>query len=204
MDAAAPAAAASAPAAAAAAAAAAADVRIVFPPGLTPRQRAALHAAAESYGLVHESTGEGDQRRIALGPEDAATQVEADAGGSGGREAPLTDGKLCALLQRHLRVDAAPHFADVGKPAAAGKSGAARAAARAAGFGAGGRSALASAPVSLEEFVERTSRLLELEREADIQQATEATSLYSPERAQVRVSGGGGRSRDSSGALILR
>jgi hypothetical protein len=178
---------AAAPSAPAAAAAATPGVRIAFPSSLTPRQRAALHAAAEAFGVPHASAGEGADRCIALGPEGAAACVDAGAAAGG----PLSDEALCALLQQHLSIDAAPHFAAApaagggGRGAGTGAAAAARAAAKAAGFGAGDRGALVKAPLSLEEFVERTGRLLELEREADIAQATEATSLVSPERAQV-------------------
>lgn len=198
---------AAAPAAGAAAAGAAAEgVRVLFPPSLTPRQRAALHAAAEAYGLPHSSSGEGEgSRRIALGAEDAETCVEIPepescrGGGNGsdadgGDSGAFSDEQLCALLQQHLRVDAAPHLAAAAAPRR--REAPAAAAARAAGFGAEGRSALAKAPISLEEFVDKTSRLLDLEREADIQQATEATSTVSPERAQARPGVGGPRDGD--------
>jgi len=40
---------------------------VVFPAGLTARQRALLHEVAEDQGLGHASSGDGDQRCIAVG-----------------------------------------------------------------------------------------------------------------------------------------
>lgn len=40
---------------------------VVLPPSLTPRQRAAVHQAAEEAGIPHESIGEGGERRLAVG-----------------------------------------------------------------------------------------------------------------------------------------
>ena len=175
-------------------------MRVAFPASLQPRQRAALHAAAEAAGLDHASAGDGAARAIALGAADAAVVVDAAAelaGGSGsgsgdgsggdGDGAP-SDADLCALLEKHLRFDAAPFFAATAAskppPPRAAPESAARAAARAAGFGA--RSADAARAVGLDEFVERTARLLELERAADVAQATEAAAACSPARAQAR------------------
>ncbi len=49
----------------------AASVQLLFPPTLTARQRAALHAVGNTHDLPHESTGEGAERRIRLGAADS-------------------------------------------------------------------------------------------------------------------------------------
>jgi hypothetical protein len=41
--------------------------QVVFPAGLTARQRALLHEVAEAQGLGHASSGDGEQRCIAVG-----------------------------------------------------------------------------------------------------------------------------------------
>jgi hypothetical protein len=50
-------------------------LQVTFPASLTARQRALLHEFAEGVGLQHASTGEGSDRRLQLGPDDATTQV---------------------------------------------------------------------------------------------------------------------------------
>lgn len=78
-----------------------ADVQLLFPPSLSARQRAILHAVAERAGLPHSSQGEGTARRIALGPPGAARIVDcsegpaaaaAAAGNGSGGSSPPDDG----------------------------------------------------------------------------------------------------------------
>jgi len=40
---------------------------LIFSAGISPRQRAILHAIAEESGLQHSSQGEGSSRRISVG-----------------------------------------------------------------------------------------------------------------------------------------
>ena len=40
---------------------------VLLPPTLTARQRAAVHQAAEEAGLPHESSGDGNERRLTVG-----------------------------------------------------------------------------------------------------------------------------------------
>ena len=110
-----------------------------------------------------------------------------------------SDEQLCRLLLEHLGLDATAHFSEP-QPAASGRSNSTHPhAARPAG-GAGPRAAsaakcsvaVARPQEGLEDFVARTRGLLELERQAEVDQATEATTLCSPETAQVGRGGGRG------------
>lgn len=114
------------------------DVQLIFPPALTPRQRAAVHAVGERYGVPHGSQGEGAERCIALGPTDAPAVVLGQGGASGPADAsntaddasgagvasgatngstassapsPFTDDQLAALIKQHLNLDATEDFA---------------------------------------------------------------------------------------------
>lgn len=46
-------------------------MQLVFPPTLTPRQRAVLHEIAETSGIQHTSQGVEQQRHIVLGSSNA-------------------------------------------------------------------------------------------------------------------------------------
>lgn len=179
----------------------AAGVQLLFPPSLTARQRAILHLVAEQHGLAHSSQGEGEARRIALGPPSAARTLDlcADAAAAaiadGSRPGDGTDGsaggatsdeQLAALLRQHLSIDAASAFA-----ASSGSSGTAVAAGRrgaAAGWKPPSKSSKpgAAGMVSVEAFIAQVLPLLELERAAEVTQAEEALAAGSPERAAAR------------------
>jgi len=149
---------------------------LVLPAALDSRQRALVHAVAEALGLAHASTGDGAQRRVSLGSGAPRTAL-----GDG----PLSDAELAAAVSRHLGLDAGPHFAAA---AAAGPTQAARGG-RAGGRGGGGAGPTPPPPpprIGLDEYVALTSRLLDLERDAEVEAAHEATSLCSPETAQAR------------------
>lgn len=135
------------------------DTQLVFPPSLTPRQRAAVHAVGEHYGVQHGSTGEGEARRVALGPADAPQTVviaggasdtadggvsssggadggaahgASDAAAAGALPAPLSDDQLVSLIKQHLGLDAGEVFASMASSSIGGGGGG-RAAAAAAG-----------------------------------------------------------------------
>ena len=106
---------------------------------------------------------------------------------------PLTDTDICAALLLHLSLDASPSFraapsnaanSSTGKPPSTVPQRSATTApsstARTAGSSHPGEQVL-----DLEQFLARTHQLLELERAAEVAQATEATQLVSPETAQV-------------------
>lgn len=42
-------------------------MQLVFPPNLTPKQRAILHEVGETFGIHHASAGDGTNRHITLG-----------------------------------------------------------------------------------------------------------------------------------------
>lgn len=52
-------------------AARAGPVLLQLPTGITPSQRARVHAAAEFAGLFHESSGDGDERALRVGDQTA-------------------------------------------------------------------------------------------------------------------------------------
>jgi hypothetical protein len=83
----------------AAVAAAAEEVTVRFPPSLTSRQRAVLHAVAERHGVPHSSSGDGEARRITLGR--GAEVVDVDAVGT---DVATADEAICELLETHLRL----------------------------------------------------------------------------------------------------
>lgn len=152
--------------------------QLVFPPSLTARQRAAIHAIGEAAGLQHTSEGAGPGRRATLG----SGRVEDLAGGGGGgsSSAALTDEQLIELIQQHLSIDAAPAFASQ-RNGDEGAQGPRAAAARGGGGGGSGSGGGGLAPnprgmVSLEAFVQRTLPLLEMERAAEVAAAEEALS----------------------------
>ena len=81
---------------------AASAVTLRFPPSLSSRQRAALHAVAEMHGVAHRSDEEGDARRIALGS--GAREIGAVGTVATDPSAPLEDEALCALITEHFRI----------------------------------------------------------------------------------------------------
>ena len=105
-------------------------------------------------------------------------QVDLDPGG---HASPMDDAMICELLKTHLNIsDAAALFRQSDSDAASRPQATApRKAARPA-------APPSKEQPSLEGFVALTRELIELEREAEVQQATEYTLLRSPERAQVR------------------
>ena len=163
-----------------------------------------MHAVGEQYGLPHGSQGEGSERRVALGPPDAHivelglvhAAVAAEAGGARGADSsedagsspngsgsggsgqpPLSDEQLVALIQQHLNLDAAAAFAGSGT-GGAGTGRQQPPGAGAAGWRHGGPSAAAQPGarglVTVEEFVAQLLPLLEMEREAEVAQASRA------------------------------
>jgi ATP-dependent RNA/DNA helicase IGHMBP2 len=154
-------------------------MQVLFPSSLLPRQRAALHAIAEQHGLQHTSSGEGQQRRLTLGGPGGGSDLDLT-----GQAAALSDQDLCRLLKRHYGIeDAAAQFTVASQPSSSDARGARGNAAQTSS------SSEAKRPQpSLDEYIELTQRLIDLEREAEVQQATDATQLRSPESAQARGS----------------
>lgn len=156
-----------------------------FPPSLSARQRAAVHAVGERWGLPHSSCGEGAARHIILGPEGAQHTIHlglpaAGEGGGGGVGSSSTDGtcssseptdaQLTALIQQHLGIDASDAFA-AGPPPGGQKAAAARPpAAWQGGAKAGKAQPGAKGLVSVDEFIAKVLPLLEMEREAEVAQ----------------------------------
>lgn len=101
-------------------------LQLVFPPGLSARQRTAIHAIGEQNGLQHESAGDGAARHIVLGPACAPCVPMGGAGGATGRAesdgdgGQLTDKEIIDLIQEHLSIDAAPVFEGGGSKSSTG------------------------------------------------------------------------------------
>mmetsp|Transcript_21344 Transcript_21344/g.63962 ORF Transcript_21344/g.63962 Transcript_21344/m.63962 type:complete len:204 (+) Transcript_21344:553-1164(+) len=98
----------------------------------------------------------------------------------------VSDIALCKLLEEHLGIDARLNFtSDSQKP--------------------DGRDTNSAPRLSLEQFVSVTRDLIELEREAEVQQAMEAAAVQSPEAAQARgITLLGLRCDDVEGGLLGR
>ncbi|KAI7837886.1 hypothetical protein COHA_008373 [Chlorella ohadii] len=187
-----------------------ADIQLRFPPSLSARQRAVVHAVGERWGLAHSSSGEGEARYVTLGPAGAAQTIElslpaGDGGGggdgpgdsssssnaangasnSGGGSSGPTDAQLIALIQQHFGIDASDAFAagpPPGKAAAASRP----PAAWQGGSKAGKAKPGAKGMISVEEFIARVLPLLDMERDAEVAQAEEALAAGSPERAAAK------------------
>ena len=165
---------------------ASADVTLRFPPAVSARQRAILHAIAEAHGVAHVSAGDGEGRHVSLGsgarvidflPEDVAD-----------------DETVCAFLAEHLRV--APEASRRAFAAPAPRGDARGPASRRfrdadASSSASPASTAASASAScastdIAAFVRHTLELLELEREAEAEQGEAILRGMRPETAQRR------------------
>eukprot|EP00775_Hariotina_reticulata_P006215 gene6215-6451_t len=180
---------------------------VVFPAGLTARQRALLHEVAESHGLGHISSGEGDARFIAIGNLTAPDQkVIAGSNDSNGMEGSSTsstaqswtDEVIAQLLYTHFHIDqpallqAAERSSQKQQAKASSKqptprngtskAGAAPAAADADTYGL----AAVKQYTSVGSFVGEMSKLLDLERQAEVERAQEATNICSTSTAQAR------------------
>lgn len=86
-------------------------LQLILSSGVTARQRAVLHELSEVHGLQHRSVGEGLDRRLVIGP-DEATHVTAAPQGDG----KISDAQLADLIQQHLHIDARPSLATAAPP----------------------------------------------------------------------------------------
>lgn len=170
--------------------------QLVFPPALSARQRAALHAVGERWGLAHSSCGEGAARRITLGPADASRTIDLSLpGGGGGGESSkaaaaavaATDGSSAAangasssgtgdgqeLSDEQLIALLAEHLSiDAADAFAAAAAPAAQQppAAWRPSSKAGKAKPGAKGLVSVEDFVAQVLPLLDMERDAEVAQ----------------------------------
>lgn len=163
--------------------------QVVFPPSLTPRQRAAVHAVGEAHGLPHASAGDGDQRQVSLGPAGAPTlQLAGPAPGL----SELPDAELVQLIMEHLRVDAAAAFAErparpaVAAAAAKQKPGPGGANGSGGGGAPIGEGLSSGGRVDVDQFVSLMAELLQIECAAEVAASRDALSASSPEAAQAR------------------
>ena len=162
--------------------AASAEVTLRFPPAVSARQRAILHAVAEANGVPHASAGDGEGRSISLGSGARVVEVLPE-------DVP-DDEALCALLAEHLRVSpeasrrafAAPAPRGDGRDRASRRVGEATVG---SSFATSPASASA-ASVDVAAFVRRTLELLELEREAEEEQGEAILRGMRPETAQKK------------------
>jgi len=151
------------------------DVRVVLPARLTARQRAALHEGASAAGLAHESTGEGEERRLALGPAGAP---EADLALPESSGSP-PDTLLASCLADALGMDFGPFLARTAASAAA--AGAVRVRAVVSK-----RPARQGPCVDAAEFAARMAPLVEMEKDAEVEQAQEMAGQVSLAFAQSK------------------
>ena len=108
-------------------------------------------------------------------------QVDLD---SDGRSPPLDDAAICSLLEQHLGINNPDmHFKQMDEAARAPKGGTTVPASKRKG---GAKTPSSVGQPSLDGFIALTRDLLEMEREAEVQQAQEFTLLRSPETAQAR------------------
>ncbi len=160
----------------------------MFPPSLMPRQRAALHALGEQHNLSHDSHGEGSSRHIRFGHAQGKQVAVADVLGASG--APLSDAQICQLLAARLNLtDTAAAFAGTGQGGSGSAAGGGRGAGGGKGKAEGSSSSSAAARLAqsgdVEGWVSETLALVEMERQAEVEQALEATAMCSPETAQA-------------------
>ena len=163
---------------------AASAVTVRFPPALTPRQRACLHALAESCGIAHRSSGEDATRRIALGAGAVDVIVDASdlvAASASADDDDDDDAALRRVLTTHLKIPdalARVHFA-AGPPA------------RATSTSTSTRRApppppSSSSDVELDAWLAKTKTLMTLERDAEVEQSEGALREMSPATAAKR------------------
>lgn len=173
-------------------------LQLRFPPSLSARQRAVVHAVGERWGLPHSSSGEGAARHITLGPADAERVIDCtwpavgDGGGGGGggtgtssscgvngssSDSSPTDAQLIALIQQHLGIDASDAFAAGPPPGQAAVAAARPPAAWHGSSKAGKAQPGAKGLVSVEEFIAKVLPLLEMEREAEVAQVRHGRQL---------------------------
>ena len=106
-------------------------------------------------------------------------QVDLDPNG---QAPPMNDLTICSILEQHLGIkDAMSHFKKMDDDAKAKSMPSQKKGLRSSAS----PSSSSQAQPSLEAFVALTRDLLEMEREAEVQQAQEFTLLRSPETAQV-------------------
>eukprot|EP00878_Enallax_costatus_P011993 GHUV01012521.1.p1 GENE.GHUV01012521.1~~GHUV01012521.1.p1 ORF type:complete len:728 (+),score=288.54 GHUV01012521.1:305-2488(+) len=165
-----------------------ATCQVSFPPCLSARQRALLHEIAEQRGLGHASRGEGEQRCIVLGNlQDAAEQITVPAAGKD----LLTDEQIAQVLQQHFGIETTAYLA-AAQQQPANSSSTRKGTASNSKDKPKASAAQANGPStskqyeSVDAFVSQMGKLLELEKQAEVEAALEATTLCSTETAQAR------------------
>lgn len=131
--------------------------QFLFPACLSPKQRAILHELANSHGEPHASTEEGTNRRLSIGkPELPIKEVEPAI-------VSLSNAELAELLRQHLGWDC-PELLVEDRHPPGGRQGDKAAAASNDAQG---------PPLSLEGFVAQMLPLIEMEKAAEVAQATQ-------------------------------
>lgn len=202
------------------------QIQLIFPPSLTPRQRAIIHSIGEQHSLYHESnTDEQGQRRITLGRKDAATVTDItslslatpdhnhddDDDDDQPTPPPLpsvyTDDDLIKLIQQHLTINASDTFIlnkqqDKEKKAVLidGSIGVRKL-----------RKSPKQAPstphplLTTDNFIRTFAPLLQQEHDAEVAQAEETLSSAKPESSQAKgLALLNLRLRDAEGGLLGR
>ncbi|KAF6264977.1 P-loop containing nucleoside triphosphate hydrolase protein [Scenedesmus sp. NREL 46B-D3] len=146
--------------------------------GLSARQRAVLHQVAEQCGLGHGSSGEAEQRCISIGATDTDKQQVRTAG--------------CQLLAHIALWPCSSTKQSHGKepsrqqPGGSNSSSGPSARSKAAGSKAAAAAGNSVRYASVDAFVSQMSKLLDMEREAEVAAAQEAATQCSTAAAQAR------------------
>lgn len=175
-----------------------AKFQLVFPPALTARQRAAIHAVGEQFGLPHASKGDGNHRSIVLGPAEAPAidiaNLPLEQGLAISNEAP-DDALLIELIQKHLKIDASAAFSSLGTSHGGGGNdlfpGSSKARSNGETTSRQPTSSLAITKTpgkhtDLPQFVAHMEELVEMERQAEVAAAEDSLTAATPEQAQSR------------------
>mmetsp|Transcript_18952 Transcript_18952/g.52864 ORF Transcript_18952/g.52864 Transcript_18952/m.52864 type:complete len:800 (-) Transcript_18952:678-3077(-) len=144
---------------------------ILLPPTLSARQRAAVHQAADEAGIPHESTGDGNDRRLTLGSKDNLYTFPADQ--------ELMDDQLAVEVQQRMRLDIRSAFLSSSISAADAPP-------RPISTKAAREGAAQKRVMSLEEFVAMTVPLLEAEKMSEVEEARQSLAAAGSSAAASR------------------
>ena len=139
-----------------------------------------LHAVAETHGVAHRSDGDGDARRIALGS--GAREIDAVGTEATSASAPRTTTRSAPSSPNTSAFPPPPRSVSSTSPPQPPP----RDATLAGTLPAPPAPAVTMAGISLDAFVDKTLRLLELERVAETEQSESILRGMRPETAQRR------------------
>ena len=169
--------------------AASTQITLQFPNSVTARQRAVLHAVATTHGVCHQSNGDGDERRIALGVGTEVVYVRP--------ETIADDDDICDLLAVHLQISPDVSKRAFGAPAPrpekrgiiGGRDGTQSTESSdplVSSSSAAPHVSLERANIDVTAFVHKTLESLELERVAEAEQNDAVLKGLTPSAAQKK------------------